>query len=140
MMQERISKVYTQTRNVLNALYEKRKRTLLFQKIMWGITGIYFVWMLLVLAAPYFQGYENGPLAFVEQFQSTPSNPYGSMYPIIGLIVLLYPTTLIFTRVFQKYTQKEQEIIAKMVKTLFPKGYSNQCTYVMLNQKINLIK
>ncbi|MDC6363786.1 MULTISPECIES: DUF3137 domain-containing protein [Flavobacteriaceae] len=119
-MQERISLAYSETRDVLNTLYKKRKLTLFFQKIMWGITGIYFILMLVILMVPYFPEYENGTLAIIKQYQPSPSNPYGTVYPIAGLILLLYPTTVVFTRAFQKFKTIEKETMAKMVKMLFP--------------------
>lgn len=119
-MQERISLAYSETRDVLNTLYKKRKRTLFFQKIMWGITGLYLLFMLVLLGMQYAPALQNKSLAFLELFKSTPNNPYASVYPIIGLMLLLYPTTIVFTRAFQKFKTIEKETMAKMVKMLFP--------------------
>jgi hypothetical protein len=119
-MQERIKTAYAETHKVLEALYRKRKRTLFFQRVMWGLTGIYILFMILLLVVPYLgENHINSwkALAFLKTIQE---NPYGSIYPIIGLMVLLYPTTLVFARAFQKFVQKEQQTMAAMVKTLFP--------------------
>ena len=132
-----IQKVYSDTKGVLNAIYKQRKRTLFFQKIMWIITGLYFVLMLLNMGTTYFPNSENSFIAFFRQFQATESNPYASMYPIIGLIVLLYPTAYIFAKAFQKYKIKETTTISKMVKILFPKVEFTQEVVAPIKEIIN---
>lgn len=119
-MQERIQAAYLETSEVLNALYKKRKRTLLFQKIMWGITGLYFLWMAVLLAGNYFPSLQLGSLSVFKQFLPSQGNPYANIYPIVGLLILLYPTTFLFAKAFQKFKLKEQETMAKMVRMLFP--------------------
>jgi len=116
-----IQKVYSEVEGALSSIYKKRKRTLFSQKIMWVITGLYFVLMLLNMGINYFPNSENSFFTFLKQFQATPDNPYANIYPFIGLIVLLYPTTYIFAGAFQKFKIKETETISKMVKMLFPK-------------------
>jgi hypothetical protein len=119
-MQERIVTVYSETSKELNALYKKRKRTLFFQQVMWGITGIYLVLMLVLLGLQYVPTLQTGSWSFLDVFKPNPANPYASLYPLIGLILLLYPTTIFFARAFQSFKTKEQETMAKMVKMLFP--------------------
>ncbi len=119
-MQERIQEAYSTTSKVLNALYIKRKRTLLFQRLTWGITGLYLVCMLVLMGLQSVPALQNRDLTFLESFSSTPNNPYASLYPILGLMVLLYPTTLYFTKAFQRFKIEEQKIMAKMVSMLFP--------------------
>ncbi|MCF6279650.1 MAG: DUF3137 domain-containing protein [Flavobacteriaceae bacterium] len=116
-----IQKVYSEVKGALSAIYKKRKRMLFFQKIMWLITGMYFVLMLLNMGVNYFPNSENYFSTFFKQFQATQNNPYANIYPIVGLVVLLYPTTYIFTQAFQKFKLKETETISKMVQLLFPK-------------------
>jgi len=120
-MQERIVAAYSETSKELNILYEKRKRTLFFQRVMWGITGIYLLFMLALLGMQYVPKFQNASWGLFDVFKATPTNPYASTYPIIGLVILLYPITIIFTRAFQKFKQREKETLAKMVKMLFPK-------------------
>ncbi|MEE9361216.1 MAG: DUF3137 domain-containing protein [Cellulophaga sp.] len=120
-MDSLIQKVYSAVKGALNTIYKKRKRMLFFQKIMWIITGVYFVLMLLNMGVNYFPNLENSFLSFFKQFQATPSNPYANIYPFMGLIVVLYPTTYLFTKAFQKFKIKETETISKMVQLLFPK-------------------
>ncbi|MBQ4912829.1 DUF3137 domain-containing protein [Maribacter sp. MMG018] len=119
-MQERIVAAYSETSKVLDTLYKKKKRTLFLQRVMWGITGMYLIFMLALLGIQYIPMLENTSLAFLDVFKPTPTNPYASLYPIMGLMVLLYPTTIFFTRAFQKFKTTEQKTIAKMVKMLFP--------------------
>ncbi|MFX0558085.1 DUF3137 domain-containing protein [Maribacter sp. CXY002] len=119
-MQERIQEAYFQTSKVLNVLYKKRKRTLLFQKVMWGIMGLYLVFMLVLLGLQFIPYSQSRTWNFLEPFKATPNNPYATLYPIIGLIILLYPTTIAFAKAFQKFKTIEKETMAKMVKMLFP--------------------
>lgn len=115
-----IQRVYSEVKGALNVIYNKRKRTLFFQKIMWIVTGLYFVLMLLNMGVNYFPNSETPVLSFFKQFQATPNNPYANIYPFAGLIALLYPTTYLFAKAFQKFKIKESETISKMVKQLFP--------------------
>ena len=135
-MQERIVAAYSETSKELNTLYKKRKRTLFLQKVMWGITGIYLVSMLALLAMQYVPKFQNTSWAFLDVFKNTPTNPYASLYPIIGLIILLYPTTIIFTRAFQKFKTTEQKTIAKMVGTLFPQVEFTQAAMAPANEVV----
>lgn len=116
-----IEKVYSEVKGALSTIYKKRKLTLFFQKIMWIITGLYFVLMLLNMSISYFPNLEIPFLDFFKQFQANPNNPYANIYPIVGLVALLYPTTYIFAKAFQKFKTIETETISKMVKMLFPK-------------------
>tara|TARA_R110000765_G_scaffold366084_3_gene456222 strand:+ start:6353 stop:7417 length:1065 start_codon:yes stop_codon:yes gene_type:complete len=118
MDSELIKTVFKEVSTSLNEIYSKRKRTLFFQKIMWFIAGIYFLLMLLNLGLAYFPVVK---LDFLNQFQATVQNPYGNTYPIIILVILLYPALFLFTNAFKKYAEKEQTTITKMVKMLFPK-------------------
>lgn len=133
-MERLIEKVYAEVSNELSIIYQKRKRTLFFQKIMWLITGAYFVLMLLNIGANYFPNSKNSFLSFFEQFKATSNNPYANIYPIIGLVILLYPTTYGFARAFQKFKTKETQTITKMVKMLFPKVSFTQNTAVPSNE------
>lgn len=117
----RIQEVFSKAKEALNTIYKKRKRMLFYQKIMWIITGLYFILMLLKIGATYFPNSENSFFAFFNQFQATQNNSYTNIYPLVGLIALLYPTTFIFARSFQKFKIKEMNTISKMVKMLFPK-------------------
>jgi hypothetical protein len=118
MDSERISHAFKEVSTSLKEIYQKRNRTLFFQKIMWGITGFYFLLMLLNLGLAYFPDFRP---PFLDRFQATVQNPYANVYPIIILVVLLYPAVFFFTNAFKKYVKKEQTTISKMVKMLFPK-------------------
>ncbi len=130
-MEQLIQKTYKETSEALNDIYQKRKRTSFFQKIMWAITGLFFSIMLLNLAANYFPFFK---LSFLEPFQASEANPYAVVYPIIGLVVLLYPASYFFVNAFQQFKIKEMESIAKMVKTLFPKVEFTQGIAAPLNE------
>ncbi|WP_203258235.1 DUF3137 domain-containing protein [Hyunsoonleella ulvae] len=133
-MERLIEKAYTEVSNELSFIYKKRKRTLFFQKIMWLITGLYFVLMLLNIATNYFPNSGNIFLSFFERFKATPENPYANMYPIVGLVVLLYVTTYLFAGAFQKFKIRETQTMNKMVKMLFPKVSFAQNTTVPTNE------
>jgi hypothetical protein len=87
---------------------------------MWGISGLYFVFMLVLMGMQYVPTLQYWSFDFLEPFTSSPGNPYASVYPVMGLMILLYPTTIGFTRAFQKFKKTEMEIMAKMVRILFP--------------------
>ncbi len=137
MEKQLIEKTYSEVKEALDSVYKKRKSTQLFQKIMWMITGLYFVIMLLIMASNYFPDLEISQLAFLKFFESTPSNPYASIYPLMGLIVLLYLSTSIFANLFRKFKLKESETIAKMVKLLFPKVNFTQNTMAPANEIVS---
>lgn len=118
MESERIRTVFNEVSTSLNEIYGRRKRTLFFQKIMWGITGIYFLLMLVNMVLSYIP---NVQLGFLDAFQATIQNPYANVYPIILLVILLYPAVFFFTNALKKLMEKEQITISKMVKMLFPK-------------------
>lgn len=116
-----LQRVYKETKDALSTIYKGRKKTLFLQKIMWGITGLFFVLLLLNMAMGYLPNSDTSVVRFFKQFQATSDNPYATLYPIIGLFVLLYPASYFFTNAFQKFKIKEAATISKMVKTLFPK-------------------
>ncbi|MEB2782455.1 DUF3137 domain-containing protein [Algoriphagus sp. C2-6-M1] len=111
-----IRETFTQVQKSLNDIHLQRKRTLLLLKIMWGITVIYFLGMLMVLAAHYF------PAVAIPfpQIQLSPSKPYTQMYMVMGLMVLIYASSFYFVRVFQKFKISESNTMVKMVQRLFP--------------------
>lgn len=119
-MQHNIQKAYSETSGALNELCKKRKRTLVFQKIMWGVTGVYVLLMTLLLLGNYFPPLKIGFRSAMQAFLPAQDDPFANVYPIIGLLVLLYPTTFLFTNAFQKFKLREKETIAKMVRILFP--------------------
>lgn len=135
-MQERIVAAYSKTSKELKTLYKKRKRTLFFQRVMWSITGIYLVFMLALLGMQYVPKLQNTSWGLLDVFKPNPTNPYASTYPIIGLIILLYPTTIIFTKAFQKFKTKEQKTIARMVKMLFPQVEFSQGAMAPANEVV----
>ena len=114
-------KVYLEVKEALDLVDKKRKSAQFFQKTMWVITSIYFLLMLLIMASNYFPNLENSCSTFFKLFKSTPSNPYASTYPLMGLVVLLYLTNYFFINKFQQFKTQESEIMTKMVKRLFPK-------------------
>jgi len=113
-----IKEVFYEVSGDLERLYLQRRQTLLFQKLMWLITGVYLILMLLLVAANYVPLLEKN---FPKFLIGSPTNPYVRSYPFIGLIVLLYFSTSFFIRKFQVFKIKESETIKKMVKQLFPK-------------------
>lgn len=120
-MEQVVQKAYAETSKTLNDIYERRKRTLFFQKIMWGLTGLYLLFMVLLLIHNYFPSLELGFMSVFKPFQPSQDNPYANVYPIVGLMVLLYPTTFLFAKAFQKFKQKEKESMSKMIRMLFPR-------------------
>lgn len=82
--------------------------------------GIYLVLMLVVIGMQYFPGTKSDVFGALKYLQPSPGNPYASLYPVFGLIALLYPSTFLFTRAFQKFKVTENEAMAKMVNMLFP--------------------
>lgn len=135
-MQERIVAAYSETSKELDTLYKKKKRTLFFQRVMWGITGMYLVFMLALLGMQYVPKLQNTSWGILDVFKNTPTNPYASLYPMIGFIILLYPTSIIFTRSFQKFKATEQKTIAKMVGTLFPQVEFTQTAMAPSNEVV----
>ncbi|MEM9143398.1 MAG: DUF3137 domain-containing protein [Bacteroidota bacterium] len=118
-MEVLIERVYRETAGALDTIYNKRKRTLSLQRWVWGIAGASFVLLLFMMLAVNFR-YMN--IAILKQLQELGSNPYAIMYPFAALVVLLYPTTYLFSKAFQKFKIQENRTVASMVKNLFPKA------------------
>ncbi|WP_299117084.1 DUF3137 domain-containing protein [uncultured Winogradskyella sp.] len=114
----------------LDSIYKKRRHAQLFQKIIWFLTGLFFVAMFLNMLAGYFSDTEFTLFSFFRQFNSLAQHRYANIYPFVGLVVLLYPAIYFFTNSFRKFKIKETETIAKMVKLLFPKVEFTQSTAV----------
>ncbi|MEB2777376.1 DUF3137 domain-containing protein [Algoriphagus sp. D3-2-R+10] len=111
-----IRETFSEVQKSLIDIHLQRKRTLLFLKIMWGITGIYFLGMLLMLGGYYFPA-----LAIpFSQILPSPSKPYTQMYLFMGLMVLIYVSSFYFVRIFQKLKIAENNTMAKMAQRLFP--------------------
>lgn len=119
-MEQLIQKAYTQNSSQLNSIYKKRKQTLFFQKLMWLITGLFFLWMLVNMGISYFPNSTNSVVVFLMQFQSSSSNSYAATYPIFILMGLVYFGLYFFVAKFRVLKLQETDTITKMVKQLFP--------------------
>ncbi len=115
-----VKKVYKEVSKDLSEIYKKRKIYIVFQKIMWIITGIFFAILFLNMLTGYFPDSGNILQSLLKDYQGLKNNPYANTYPFIGLIILLYPALYIFSRAFQNFKKKETATIHKMVKMLFP--------------------
>lgn len=119
-MKQLIQKAYAQTSSQLNSIYKKRKQALFFQKVMWLLTGLFFVFMLINIGVSYFPNSTNSVITFFKQFQSSVNNPYANTYPILILIGLVYFSSYFFTNKFSSLKTQENNTISKMVTLLFP--------------------
>ncbi len=115
-----LHKVYTEVSKALSEINTKRKRSLFFQKIMWCLTGVYLVFMIVFLFSNNIPTSEGSFFSFLRLFKASTTNPYANLYPVLGLMVLLYPSTILFARAFQKFKTQEAQTMAKMVRQLFP--------------------
>jgi hypothetical protein len=118
MESKHIRTVFNEVSSSLKEIYNKRKRTLFFQKIMWAITGLFFLLIFLNMAMPYLAAFNS---SFLETYHTIFQSPYSNLYPFIILVVLLYPALFFFTNSFKKFTEKEHRTIDQMIKMLFPK-------------------
>ncbi|MFV0565087.1 MAG: DUF3137 domain-containing protein [Flavobacteriaceae bacterium] len=120
MNQQLVNQVYQETKSSLKSIYRKRSLTSFFQKIMWLLTGVYFVGVVC-----FFIGmYSGGKLAFfskiTEKFQPSTANPYATLYYIIPLFVGISLSSYLFAYFFSRFKVLEGNTISKMVKQLFP--------------------
>lgn len=120
MDQQILQKTFTEVRESLIDIQVKRKRTLLFQKITWGITGIYLLGMLFILFSPYLLRTDIPFGDLLAKAQPTANNPYAQVFPLAGLIILIYFSTSFFIRAFQQFKIQEMKTMASMVQRLFP--------------------
>lgn len=119
-MKQLIQKAYAQTSSQLNSIYKKRKQALLFQKLMWLLTGLFFVFMLINIGVSYFPNSTNSVITFFKQFQSSVNHPYANTYPILILMGVVYFSSYFFTIKFSSLKTQEYKTISKMVTLLFP--------------------
>lgn len=113
-MKVAIEETYNNSKEALNSIYKKRKRTLLFQKIVWGITGVYFIFIILSFIYPLIPSLKNG---YIKQ---TIQHPYQNQLFIIGLIIIISISSIFFVRTFKIYVINEQKVMDKLIKSLFP--------------------
>ena len=120
MDQHQLQETFTEVQALLEDIQLKRKRTHFYQKITWGITGIYLLGMLLMMSSLYLPGTEFPLGDILSKAQPSASNPYAQILPLAGLMVLIYFSTSFFIRAFQKFKTQEMKTMASMVQKLFP--------------------
>ncbi|WP_186754049.1 DUF3137 domain-containing protein [Echinicola salinicaeni] len=120
MDQHLLLETFSEVQESLADIQLKRKRTHLFQKITWGITGIYLLGMLFILSSPYLLSTDIPFGDILAKGQPSANNPYAQVLPLAGLIVLIYFSTLFFFRAFQQFKTQEMKTMAGMVQKLFP--------------------
>lgn len=120
MDQHLLQETFTEVQDSLKDIQSKRKKTHLYQKITWGITGIYILWMISILVSPYISDLGEPFGDFVASIQPSANNPYAQILPFAGLMILIYFSTSFFIRAFQKFKTQELKTMANMVQKLFP--------------------
>lgn len=120
MDQYLIQQTFKEVQDSLKDIQSKRKRTHFYQKITWGITGIYLVGMLIILASSYLPGTDLPFGDILAKAQPSANNPYAQVLPFAGLMVLIYFSTSFFIQAFQKFKTQEMKTMANMVDKLFP--------------------
>lgn len=120
MDQQLLQETFTEVRDSLKDIQSKRERTRFYQKITWGITGIYLVGMLIILASSYLPSADLPIGNILEKLQPSAINPYAQVLPFVGLMVLIYFSTSFFIQAFQKFKTQEMKTMANMVDQLFP--------------------
>lgn len=134
MTKEKIQEAYSETSSALNSIYKKRKVATVSQKVMWLLTGMYFLLMLLFPLSNYYPDKFPALFTFLEQFKSTIERPYAILYPIIPVFLLIYLTTFLFGSFFKKFKLLETETFSKMFKILFPQFHFSQSSQLHINQ------
>lgn len=120
MNQHLLQQTFTEVQDSLKDIQSKRKRTHFFQKITWGITGIYLVGLLIILASSYLPSTNLQFGDILAKAQPSAHNPYAQVLPLAGLMVLIYFSTSFFIQAFQKFKTQEMKTMARMVEKLFP--------------------
>ncbi len=127
MDKQRLESIYRHTKDVLDSVNQHRKATQRFQKIVWAITGLLMMFMLFNILSNYVPSLREYNLTL---FQPSANNPYVQLYPFIGLMVLLYFSTSIFSNRFANFKQIEAQAITQMVQSLFPNVEFSLNTFV----------
>ncbi|MBN3581914.1 DUF3137 domain-containing protein [Algoriphagus aestuarii] len=120
MDQQLLQETFTEVQESLKDIQAKRKRTHFYQKITWGITGIYLVGMLILLASSYLPSTDLPFGGHLAKAPPSGNNPYALVFPFAGLMVLIYFSTSFFIQAFQKFKTQEMKTMASMVDKLFP--------------------
>lgn len=134
MNQQLIHQVYEETKSSLKAIYKKRKTTTIFQKLMWLLTGVYFVGLVCFFIGIYSGGKWAFFSKFAEKFQSSTTNPYATLYYIIPLFVVISLSSYLFAYFFNRFKTLENNTISKMVKRLFPSFEFSQFSQLSRNK------
>lgn len=115
-----LRKTYTEVHGSLKDIQLKRNRTLRYQKITWGITGIYLLGMIFIMSSPYLPSADLPFGDLLAKAMPSANNPYAQVWPLAGLMVLIYFSTSFFVRAFQNFKAQEMQVMANMVHQLFP--------------------
>jgi len=133
-LNQHIQNVYLTVEKGLTALSAKRKKLLIFQRIMWMITGVFIVFILLFFAQYYLPNQKNIVFDWMRKIVNIQNDPYANLYPFGILFVLIYPSVYLFSSRFRKFNILEAKIYAQMLKSLFPRYEFTQNTHLSLSK------
>lgn len=132
MTKEVIEDTYKRTSKALFSIYQKRKLATIFNKVIWLLTGLFFIAIVLNVLSSFYSN--TFKITWFDQFKSTIDNPYASLYPYLVIFALMYISMFSFSFFFKKFKTLEAETISKMVKSLFPHFKFNQSSQLNVSQ------
>jgi len=133
-LNDQINNVYLTVNKGLTKLSVKRKKLLIFQRIMWILTGVYIIFVMLFFAQYYLPNQNNMVFDWLRKIINIQNDPYANLYPFAILFVLIYPSVYIFSSRFRKFNLLESEIYAQMIKSLFPSYEFTQNSHITLSK------
>lgn len=122
-----IQKIHQELKATLLYIRRKKKLTMLFQKITWSFTGIYFLFILLMQLNTFL----CIPLPEFVSLKNLASSQYLLLGLVVTLMVLIQVSAIIFGKLLAGYTEEEQSAVEKMIRALFPAFTYHSTTYLV---------
>ena len=112
-----IEKLYATLKSDLQTIAKKRKRAQFFQKTMWGLTGLFFLLMLLVMISSMFPNLNNSFLNELKNYwvsnNSDTLGAYLKLLPIFVLFAVISGSTYYFSKAFSSFKTLEWLAVKK---------------------------
>lgn len=121
----KLASLFQSLKKELESINSKRKVVQFFQKLMWTLTAVFFIFMLTVNLLPLFPNLDVPFLNALEKFWASQSNDMTGYYlkfvPILVLFFLITVSAKVFTKAYGTFKSQEWAALKKMISAIYPK-------------------